>query len=151
MKSAAALLLLTASFAAAKPLARSTATVETVEAHLAADDAVGALADAEDIVARRGGASTYVARANAKRALGRPLEESIADYREAARLDPKYKEKYDGLVAQRESQVNPEKPKTHGIEMTNASDFASRILILLGTLFLTVVVAIAMIRGARDS
>ena len=39
-----------------------------------------------------------------KLALGRPLSDAIADYAEAARLDPRYGEKHRGLVEQLQSE-----------------------------------------------
>ena len=75
---------------------------------LDSQDAAGALADAETALAHGGGADAYVARADAKRALGRPMAEVIADYAEAAKLDPRYIEKYQGLIAQGESEKHPD-------------------------------------------
>jgi tetratricopeptide (TPR) repeat protein len=74
---------------------------------LDAQDAAGALRDAETALNNGGGADAYAARGDAKRALGRPLDQVIADYAEAAKLDPRYIEKYKGLIAQQQSESNP--------------------------------------------
>jgi hypothetical protein len=74
--------------------------VMSARARLKNDDLRGALADAEKAVAAGGGAKAYAARADAKRALGFPPDEAIADYAVAARVDAFYAERYEGLVAQ---------------------------------------------------
>ncbi len=63
-------------------------------------------------LAKGGGADAYAARADAKRALGRPIDEAIADYAQAAKLDPRYIEKWKGLIAQKESEQHPDS-KSH--------------------------------------
>ena len=108
------LFLASSSFAAPAPVASTATAVQTPtpppgtidssRIRLDAQDAAGALADAELALAHGGGADAYAARADAKRALGRPIGEVIADYDEAAKLDPRYIEKYKGLIAQKESE-----------------------------------------------
>lgn len=105
--------------AAAAPVSASTAaaptpvptpapgSVESSQIRLEAGDAAGALADAELVIAKGGGAEAFAARADAKRALGRPYEEVLADYALAAKLDPRHIVKYDGFMAQRESEIHP--------------------------------------------
>jgi hypothetical protein len=66
---------------------------------LNAEDRRTALAVAEAAVAAGGGAGAFAARAEAKLALGRPLEEALSDYAEAARLDARYGEKYRDLLS----------------------------------------------------
>lgn len=78
---------------------------------LNAGDLKTALAEAEAAVAAGGGAAAFAARAEARLALGRPLDEAISDYAEAARLDPRYGEKYRGLLAQLQSESSPGKGK----------------------------------------
>ena len=88
--------------------ALASGTAESSKIRLDAQDAAGALADAETAVANGGGADAYAARADAKRALGRPMEAVIADYAEAANRDPRYIEKYKGLIVQSDSATNPD-------------------------------------------
>ena len=109
MRTLALLVLLAApGLAAPLPLftTPSTGTVEHAKALLDAQDPEGALKDAESAVARGGDAEAYAARADAKFALGRSMDEVIEDYARAAMLDARYEEKYNGLVAQRESEKN---------------------------------------------
>jgi hypothetical protein len=126
MKILAVLLLLAAPAFAAAPLAQdgtpedveiSTAvqtpspppgSLDSSRIRLDAHDAAGALNDAEIALKKGGGADAYAARADAKRALGRPIDEAIADYAEAAKLDPRYTEKWKGLIAQKESALHPD-------------------------------------------
>jgi hypothetical protein len=90
--------------------------LESSKIRLDAHDAAGALADAETALARHGGADAYAARADAKRALGRPSQEVLADYAQAAKMDPRYIEKYQGLVEQQKSEEDPEKSsKSRGV------------------------------------
>ena len=84
-------------------------TLDSSKIRLDAHDVTGALADAEAVLAKGGGADAYIARADAKRALGRPMEEVLADYSQAAKLDPRYLEKYNGLITQIESEKHPQK------------------------------------------
>jgi hypothetical protein len=84
--------------------------LESSKIRLDAHDVAGALADAEAVIARDGGsADAFAARADAKRALGRPMGEVLADYAEAAKLDPRYIEKLNGLIAQLKSEQHPDK------------------------------------------
>jgi tetratricopeptide (TPR) repeat protein len=82
-------------------------TLDSSKIRLDSQDASGAFADAEAVIARGGGADAYAARGDAERALGRPVDEAIEDYRRAAELDPRYIEKYKGLIAQRDSEARP--------------------------------------------
>lgn len=85
----------------------STGTAESSKIRLDAHDLPGALRDAELAVSKGGGAEAYAARADVERALGRPDGQAIADYAEAAKLDPRYLEKWQGLIDQKESQIRP--------------------------------------------
>ena len=89
-------------------------SLEGSKIRLDAHDAEGALKDAEIALSKGGGADAYAARADAKRALGRPVDEAIADYAEAAKLDPRYIEKYNGLIAQKESEAHPKTDSRSG-------------------------------------
>jgi hypothetical protein len=86
-------------------------SVESSKIRLDAQDIPGALADAQTVIAEGGGADAYAARADAHRAEGAPFEQVLADYAEAAKLDPRYLDKYNGLIAQRESERHPQKTK----------------------------------------
>jgi len=86
-------------------------SLDSSKIRLDAHDVPGALADAELVVAKGGGADAFAARADAKRALGRPMDEVLADYAQAAKLDPRYLEKYNGLIAQIESEKHPKAGK----------------------------------------
>ena len=126
MKTLAVLLLLASpAFAATQPNADGTpedteistavqtpspapGSLDSSKIRLGAQDAAGALRDAEMALQKGGGADAYAARADAKRALGRPVDEAIADYAEAAKLDPRYIEKWKGLIAQKQSGVHPD-------------------------------------------
>ena len=114
MKKLSLILLLALPCAAADPAAPEASTaapaatpppgsLDSSKIRLDAHDLPGALADAESVVAKGGGADAFAARADAKRALGMPIEQVLADYAQAVKLDPRYLEKYDGLVAQVES------------------------------------------------
>jgi hypothetical protein len=83
-------------------------SLESSKIRLDAQDAAGALRDAETALSKGGGADAYIARGDAKRALGRPIDEVIADYAAAAKLDPRYIEKYQGLIAQKQSGIHPD-------------------------------------------
>jgi hypothetical protein len=83
-------------------------SLDSSKIRLDAQDATGALADAETALKNGGGADAYAARGDAKRALGRPMSEVIADYAQAAKLDPRYIERYQGLIAQGESEKHPD-------------------------------------------
>ena len=87
-----------------QPLTPTPGSVDSSKIRLAASDAAGALADAEAALAHGGGAD-----ADAKRALGLTFAEVLADYAEAAKLDPRYIERYKGLIAQQESEEHPAK------------------------------------------
>jgi tetratricopeptide (TPR) repeat protein len=83
-------------------------SLDSSKIRLDAQDAPGALADAEIALSKGGGADAYAARGDAKRALGRPVDEAIADYAEAAKLDPRYIERWKGLIAQKASEAHPD-------------------------------------------
>jgi hypothetical protein len=87
-------------------------SVESSKIRLDAQDIPGALADAQTVIAEGGGADAYAARADARRAEGGPYEQVLADYAEAAKLDPRYIDKYNGLIAQRDSELH--RPKIKG-------------------------------------
>jgi hypothetical protein len=115
-----------------------------------ADDPAAALRDAEIAVRRGGGAGSYAARADAKRALGRPFEEFIADYAEAAKRDSRYKEKYEGLIDQRLSQTDSMIKKTHVVQEHDPNALAK----LLGAIAVGVLILIALavlFRGRETS
>ena len=82
-------------------------SVDSSQIRLEAGDAAGALADAELVIASGGGADAFDARADAKRALGGPYEEVLADHAQAAKLDPRYIIKHRGFIAQHASEVHP--------------------------------------------
>ncbi|MFI5348146.1 MAG: hypothetical protein ACHQ2Z_01260 [Elusimicrobiota bacterium] len=108
------------------------------------DELKAALADAEAAVAAGGGADAFAARAEAKRALGRPLSDAIADYAEAARLDPRYGEKHRGLVEQLQSESRLVKTKELGeagaggvsMNFVRGLGAAGVLLIAIGILYL---------------
>ena len=83
--------------------------VAAARAKIKADDLPGALADAEAAVANGGGAPALAARADIRRAMGRPIAEAIVDYAAAAKLDASYQEKYEGLIAQRNTGLHAAK------------------------------------------
>jgi hypothetical protein len=89
-------------------------SLDSSKIRLGAQDAAGALRDAETNLQHGGGADAYAARGDAKRALGRPVDEAIADYAEAAKLDPRYIEKWKGLIAQKQSEAHPDLKGTGG-------------------------------------
>jgi hypothetical protein len=69
-------------------------------------DPVKDLRAAQNDVDHGGGADAYEARADAKRSLGRPFDDYVKDYAEAARQNPKkYGEKYQGILDQRRSET----------------------------------------------
>lgn len=82
-------------------------SLDSSKIRLDAGDAAGALNDAEQVLTKGGSADAYAARGDARRALGRPFEEVLSDYQQAATLDPRYIEKYKGLLAQAESERHP--------------------------------------------
>lgn len=94
--------------ASAQASPQSAALVSAARARIAADDLKGALQDADAAVAAGGGADAYAVRADAKRALGRPLADALEDYAAAAKLDSRYAQTYDGLVNQRNTSLHPD-------------------------------------------
>ena len=124
-------------------------SLDSSKIRLDAQDAAGALADAETALAHGGGADAYAARADAKRALGRPMGEVIADYAEAAKLDPRYIEKYQGLIAQEESESHPDsRSRSWGKGLNGVSIVEIGAAAALGSLLIAV--AVMMLRR-RDT
>lgn len=81
------------------------ARVARSQARLAAGDPVGARADADAAVALSPTyADAYAARAEASRALNPKDPQIEADYAEAARLDAKFKDAYEAIVAKASAQ-----------------------------------------------
>ena len=125
-------------------------TLESSKLKLAAQDAAGALADAETAVADGGGAAAYAARAAAKRALGGPLDEVISDYAKAAKLDPNYAEKYNGLIVQLNSEATPDsKAKRSGIKIENGANVIANAIGIMLAVGLLLISALVIFRG-RD-
>jgi tetratricopeptide (TPR) repeat protein len=91
-------------------------SLDSSKIRLDAQDAAGALSD---------GADAYAARGDAKRALGRPLDEAIADYAQAAKLDPRYIEKWKGLIAQKESAAHPKNAGSKGLNGVSVATMAA--------------------------
>jgi hypothetical protein len=152
MKTLALLLLLAAPPRAAaqtaQPETPKSGTVDSSKAHLDAQDPAGALRDAETAVARGGGADAYAARADAKRALGRPVAEAAADYAQAAKLDPRYAAKYEGLLEQARSEANPQtNPKKAGREQGTGINHLALVLALVMLGVLVFAAALALLRG----
>jgi hypothetical protein len=129
----------------------STGTVASAQVRLAHDPA-GALADAETALAHGGGADAFAARADAELALGRPLDQVIADYGKAAKLNPDYLERYQGLVVQRYTESHPQsRRKTGGVSL--GADMTNDIALMLagGAIgFMILIIMLVMIKG-RDT
>jgi hypothetical protein len=123
------------------------ATLESARIRLQAQDAAGALADAEAALAKKADADAYATRGAAKLAVGRPMEEVIADYAEASKRDPRYLERYKGLIVQRDSERNPRSKKTGGTEIDPGTNNLALILgfTMIGVLF--AVAAFVLYRG----
>ena len=137
-----------ASSAPAQAAALPAGTIESARIRLQAHDAAGALADAETALAKKADADAYATRGAAKLAVGRPMDEVIADYEEASKRDPRYLEKYEGLVVQRDSERNPKsKARTGGMEIDPGVNRLAQALgfIMAGGLIL--VAALVLIRG----
>ncbi len=100
---------LAASTAPAPELTPPPGTLDSSKIRIDAHDVSGALADAQLVISKGGGAEAYAARADALRAEGGHFDEVLADYARAAKLDPRYIEKYQGLIAQRDSEEHPQK------------------------------------------
>jgi tetratricopeptide (TPR) repeat protein len=149
MKTLAVLLLLAAPALAAPSLdpAPSTGTVESVKLRLKINDPAAALAEAEAAVARTGAADAYAARADAKLAAGRPLDDVIADYREAAERDPKYAEKYEGLIVQKKSEMNPALGRKGGVSMPSGANGLAKVLGAAAMGLLIFIAALVLLRG----
>jgi hypothetical protein len=123
-------------------------SLDSSKIRLDSQDATGALADAETALAHGGGADAYAARADAQLALGRPLDRVIEDYGKAAKLDSAYLERYEGLIAQRDSETNPKaRFKTGGVSLGNVADSLAMILAAAAVSWLILVVALVMLKG----
>ena len=134
------------------PAAAPSGTVESSKLKLDAQDADGALADAEAAVAAGAGADAYAARADAKRALGRPLDEAVADYAEASARDPRYLETYKGLLVRRDSVLRPASgPKAGGAGASDAANVAADVLALALGGGMILVVAMSLFSGREKS
>ncbi|HXT01431.1 MAG TPA: hypothetical protein VN915_12195 [Elusimicrobiota bacterium] len=104
---------------------------------------------AEEAIARGGGADAYAARADAKRSLGRPFQEYIVDYAEAARRDPKkYGEKFRGIMEQQESETKHEvkryKSTAAGQKDANV---LTKLLFIPALAILLLIASLVLIRG----
>jgi hypothetical protein len=139
MKTLAVLLLLAAPALAAPSLdpAPSTGTVESVKLRLKINDPAAALAEAEAAVARTGAADAYAARADAKLAAGRPLAER----------DPKYAEKYEGLIVQKKSEMNPALGRKGGVSMPSGANGLAKVLGAAAMGLLIFIAALVLLRG----
>jgi len=140
----AALLALTA----APPAAAQQATVETKALQLR--DPAQELKTAEEAVAKGGGADAYAARADAKRSLGRPFQEYVVDYAEAARQDPKkYGEKFRGILEQQESETKREvqKPRHSAAAGQKDANILAKILFFCALSVLLFIAGIVLVRG----
>ena len=144
-------LALFAALAACSPAAAQSpkdGTVDGSKIRLDAQDPAGALRDAETAVARGGGADAYAARADAKRALGRPVAEAAADYAQAAKLDPRYTAKYQGILEQARSEAHPQTdPKKAGKTQGSGFNHLSLVMgaVMLGGLVFAA--SLALLRG----
>lgn len=121
-------------------------SVASSKVRLAAEDASGALRDAELAVERGGGADAYAARADAKRALGRPYDDYIADYAQAAKLDPRYEDKYEGVVEQMRSERSPAK-SAGGFLVENDANILAKILGAVAVGSIIGIAALVLLRG----
>ncbi|UPT73000.1 MAG: hypothetical protein M0D55_13970 [Elusimicrobiota bacterium] len=78
----------------------SSARVERAKARLAAGDSAGSFADADAAVGMDSrNAEAYAARAEARRALGQAEAELLADYEAAAKLDGRFTQAFQDIVA----------------------------------------------------
>ncbi len=146
MKTLALLLLLSA----AGPAAAS-AGGGNPKAGYGGEDPAAALREAETAVRRGGAADAYAARGDAKRALGRPFEEFIVDYAEAARRDPQYNEKYQGLVEQRRSQLNVAEKKAPAVQADHDDNALAKILGSVAVGGLILIAAVVLLLGREKT
>lgn len=116
-------------------------------------DPVKELGAAQDAVNRGGGADAYAARGDAKRSLGRPFQDFVADYAEAARRDPKkYGEKFRGIIEQQESETKRQVKKyARGTPGEKDANFLSKILFVVALTPLVLVAGLVLIRGRARS
>jgi hypothetical protein len=150
MTTLALLLLLAAPGLASEilPPAPSTGTVALAKLKLQVQDTQGALKDAEAAVANGGGADAYAALADAKFAVGRPIDEVIAEYAEAMKLDPKYAVKYKGLITQRDSEANRRtRLQTGGMNVGSGANGFAMLLAVSAISCLLFVVFLVMVQG----
>lgn len=123
-------------------------SLESARIRLNAQDAAGALADAQAAVDKTHGADAYAARADAMLALGRSMDEVIADYEQASKLDPRYLERYKGLIVQRDSERNAgSKAGASGKEIDSGFNGLALTLGLTMISVLVLIVAFVLIRG----
>lgn len=137
--------------AAAAPALAQQATVETKALQLR--DPRQELRKAEDAVKRGGGADAYAARADAKRSLGRPFQEYIVDYAEAARRDPKkYGEKFRGVMEQQQSETKHEvkKYKSTAAGQKDANILAKMLFVPAIAVLLFIAILVLTRGRARD-
>lgn len=116
-------------------------------------DPVKELHDAQNAVDHGGGADAYAARADAKRSLGRPFDDYVKDYAEAARQDPKkYGEKFRGILEQQESQTKrgAPKPKFKSAAAEKDANMLAKIMLACMLVLLVFLSAMILIRG-RES
>lgn len=148
MKTLALLFLLsTVSIAAPKADPPLPGTVAGSQYQLQHNNPAGAFADAQAAVARDGSADAYAARAEADLALGR-FSDSLADYSKASQLDPRYLEKYTGLLTQEESELNPNsKLQKGGKPMNGTANVLAEVLGLGMMGALTLLIAVILLRG----
>ena len=112
-------------------------------------DPVKELNAAEEAVERGHSADAYAARGDAKRSLGRPYEDFVADYAEAARRDPnKYGEKFRGVMEQHESELKRQVKKYgRGTPGDKDSNFLAKILFVIVLIPLLVIAGLVLLRG----
>ncbi|MFI5363208.1 MAG: hypothetical protein ACHQ49_14675 [Elusimicrobiota bacterium] len=154
MKTLALLILLAAPSSAAPdphPPAASTATAAYTKILLDAQELDDALKTAEAAVAAAGGAEAYAARADAKFALGRPIDEVIADYAEAAKRDARFMVKYKGLIAQRDSEKNRRSQLQTGGRTVGAGANGLAMLLALSAIGCLLFVIFLVMVNSRES
>jgi len=134
--------------AAPRAAAAQQAAIETKPLQLR--DPAQELSQAENAVAKGGGADAYAARADAKRSLGRPFQDYVVDYAEAARLDPKkYAEKFQGILEQQQSETKHEVKKYRHAASAGQKDanVLAKLLFAPAFLFILFVAGLVLARG----
>jgi hypothetical protein len=104
---------------------------------------------AERAISRGGGAEAYADRGAAKRALGRPFEDYIVDYAAAAKLDPQYRERFEGIIEQRESQIRREK-KLRGVQADHDANGLAKALGSVAIGGLVFLAALILLEGRKS-